>query len=113
MFGKGIEAAKMLPDTPERSNRILRLELERGDVLYAAFGYMTRDGSAGYLTRAIRLSEELGDPQAPVRALDGLFGTHFNSGRFSDAIGVSDRLIEFGEGRNDVSPSFSGFSSRG
>ncbi len=112
MFGKGIEAAKMLPDTPERNNRILRLELERGDVLYAAFGYMTREGSAAY-HRAIRLSEELGDPEAPVRALDGLFGTHFNSGQFSDAINVSDRLIELGEDRNDVKALVLGLQFKG
>jgi tetratricopeptide (TPR) repeat protein len=112
MFGKGIDAAKMLPDTPERSGRILRLELERGDVLYAAFGYMTREGSAAY-HRAIKLSEELGDPQAPVRALDGLFGTHFNSGQFSNAIGVSDRLIELGESRNDVKALVLGLQFKG
>ena len=81
-------------------------------MLYAAFGYMTREGSAAY-HRAIRLSEELGDPEAPVRALDGLFGTHFNSGQFSDAIGVSDRLIELGEGRNDVKALVLGLQFKG
>ena len=75
----------MLPDSPERSRRILRLELERGDVLYAAFGFVTGEGTAAY-HRAIGLSEELGDPEASVRALDGLFGTHFNSCQYSDAI---------------------------
>jgi class 3 adenylate cyclase/tetratricopeptide (TPR) repeat protein len=100
MFGKGIEAAKMMPDSPERSRRILRLELERGDVLYAAFGFVTGEGTAAY-HRAIRLSEELGDPEASVRALDGLFGTHFNSCQYSDAILVSDRLIEIGENRDN------------
>lgn len=100
MLGKGIEAAKMLPDSPERSRRILRLELERGDVLYAAFGFLTGEGTAAY-HRAIELSEELGDPEASVRALDGLFGTHFNSCRYSDAIVASDRMIEIGESRDN------------
>lgn len=100
MLGKGIEAAKMLPDSPERSRRILRLELERGDVLYAAFGFLTGEGTAAY-HRAIELSEELGDPEASVRALDGLFGTHFNSCRYSDAILASDRMIEIGESRDN------------
>ncbi|MFU0507071.1 ATP-binding protein [Pseudaminobacter sp. NGMCC 1.201702] len=112
MFGKGIEAARMLPDSLERSSRILRLELERGDVLYAAFGYVTGEGSAAY-HRAIELSEKLGDPEAPVRALDGLFGTHFNSGQFSDSIGASDRLIEIGESRNNLKALVLGLQFKG
>ena len=101
MFGKGIEVAKLLPASLERSRRILRLELERGDVLYAAFGYVTGEGSAAY-HRAIRLSEELEDSKASIRALDGLFGTHFNSGEFSESIDASERLIEIGENRDNL-----------
>jgi class 3 adenylate cyclase/tetratricopeptide (TPR) repeat protein len=112
MFGKGIEAAKMLPDSPERSRRILRLELERGDVLYAAFGFVTGEGTAAY-HRAIRLSEELGDPEASVRALDGLFGTHFNSCQYSDAILASDRLIEIGGSRDNLKALVLGLQFKG
>jgi class 3 adenylate cyclase/tetratricopeptide (TPR) repeat protein len=112
MFGKGIEAAKLLPDSPDRSRRILRLELERGDVLYAAFGFVTGEGTAAY-HRAIGLSEELGDPEASVRALDGLFGTHFNSCQYSDAILVSDRLIEIGEKRDNLKALVLGLQFKG
>jgi tetratricopeptide (TPR) repeat protein len=112
MFGKGIEAARMVPDSPERSRRLLRLELERGDVLYAAFGYVTGQGSAAY-HRAIQLSEELGDPEASIRALDGLFGTHFNSGQFSESIGASDRLIDIGESRNNLKALVLGLQFKG
>ena len=101
LFSNGIEAAKLLPDTPERARRLLKLELERGDVFYAAFGYVTGEGSKAY-HRAISLSEELGDPEAPIRALDGLFGTHFNSGQFSDAHAASDRLVKIGEQRSNL-----------
>jgi len=112
MFGRGIEAAKMLSDSPERSRRLLRLELERGDVLYRAFGYVTGEGTAAY-HRAIRISEELGDPEAPIRALDGLFGTHFNSSQYSDAIGASDRLIDIGESRNNLKALVLGLQFKG
>jgi predicted ATPase/class 3 adenylate cyclase len=112
MFGKGIDAARMLPDSPERGRRILRFELERGDVLYAAFGHVTNEGIAAY-HRALRLSEELGDPEASVRALDGLFGTHFNSAQYSDAIDVSDRLIDIGEGRNNLKALVLGLQFKG
>src|SRR3546814_11348934 len=79
LFRKGIEAARRMPASSARDRRILRLELELGDVLYAAFGYVTGAGTAAY-HRAMELSEKLGDPEAPVRALDGLFGTHFQPG---------------------------------
>ena len=112
LFEKGIEAASMLPESAERSRRIIRLELERGDVLYAAFGYGTGESTAAY-HRAIRLSEELGDLEAPIRALDGLFGTHFNSGQFADAIGASDRLIDIGERRNNLKALVLGLQFKG
>lgn len=112
MLGKGIDAAKMMPDSPERSRRILQLELERGDVFYAAFGYVTGEGGESY-HRAIQLSEELGDPEAPVRALDGLFGMHFNSGQFSDSIDASDRLIEIGEVSNNLKALVLGLQFKG
>ncbi len=96
IFRKGLEAAKSLPDSVDRDRRMLRFELELGDVLYAAMGYVTGEGSAAY-QQAISLSEKLGDPEAKIRALDGLFGTHFNSGEFSKAMAAGERLIQLGE----------------
>ena len=112
MFARGIEAVKALPESAERNRRMLQLELERGDVLYAAFGYVTGEGSAAY-HRAIQLSEELGDPEAPIRALDGLFGTHFNSGQFSDSIGASERLIDIGDSRGNLKALVLGLQFKG
>jgi tetratricopeptide (TPR) repeat protein len=96
IFRKGLEAAKLLPDSDDRSRRLLRFELELGDVLYAALGYVTGEGSAAY-QRAIVLSAKLGELEATIRALDGLFGTHFNSGQFGKALAASDELIRVGE----------------
>lgn len=112
MFRKGIDAARMLPDSPERSRQILRLELERGDVLYAAFGHVTNEGIAAY-HQSIRLSEELGDPESSIRALDGLFGTHFNSAQYQDAIGVGDQLIDIGESHNNIKALVLGLEFKG
>ncbi|WP_143748938.1 ATP-binding protein [Mesorhizobium sophorae] len=95
-FRKGLEAAKLLPESDDRSRRLLRFELELGDVLYAALGYVTGEGSAAY-QRAIELSGKLGEPESTIRALDGLFGTHFNSGQFGKALAASDELIRVGE----------------
>ena len=95
MFALALESLKKLPSTAERKRKALQCELERGDVLYAAFGYVTHEGSEAY-RRAMILSEELGEPDAPIRALDGLFGTHFNSAQFDQSEGAADRLIDIG-----------------
>lgn len=112
LFKKGIESAQRIPVSSERERRILHLELELGDVLYAAFGYLTGEGTAAY-HRAMELSEKLGDLEALVRALDGLFGTHFNSGRFPEAIAASEKLIEIGENRGNVKALVLGLQFKG
>jgi len=96
IFRKGLESAKLLQESDDRSRRLLRFELELGDVLYAALGYVTGEGSAAY-QRAIAISARLGEPESTIRALDGLFGTHFNSGQFGKALAASDELIRVGE----------------
>ncbi len=112
MFKYAIGAIKLLPATTERIRFARDVLLEFGDVHYAAFGYMTPEGSEAY-HEAIRLSEELGDPEARIRALDGLFGGHFNSGQFSAAIGVSDRLIALGESRDNLKALVLGLQFKG
>ncbi|PZM09990.1 AAA family ATPase [Rhizobium tubonense] len=95
MFAKGIESVRRMPSSPARDTRELELDIERGDVLYAAYGYMTADGSAAY-RNVMHLSQTTGNTEAAIRALDGLFGTAFNSARFSDAEWSSKQLKEIG-----------------
>lgn len=101
MFAKGLECLSKLPPSLHRDRKELRLELERGDVLYATYGYMTREGSDAY-RNVMRLSETLGDAEAAVRALDGLFGTAFNSARFNDAEWASNQLLSIGRERKNI-----------
>lgn len=101
MFARGLECVRKLPPSPDRDRKELRLELERGDVLYATYGYMTREGSAAY-RKVMHLSETVGDPEAAIRALDGLFGTAFNSARFRDAEWASNQLLEVGQRQDRI-----------
>ncbi len=101
MFASGLECLAKLPVSDKRDLMQLRLELERGDVLYATFGYVTAEGSAAY-RNVMRLSETLGDIEAPIRALDGLFGIAFNSARFADAEWAADQLLDIGTARNSL-----------
>ncbi|MFC0803883.1 MULTISPECIES: ATP-binding protein [Sinorhizobium] len=112
MFARGLECARKLAPSRDRDGMELRLELERGDVLYATFGYMTREGSAAY-RNVMRLSEATGDPEAAIRALDGLFGTAFNSASLKDAEWASDQLLEIGQKRDHLKALVLGKQFRG
>jgi predicted ATPase/class 3 adenylate cyclase len=101
MFAKGLECLSKLPPSLHRDGKELQLELERGDVLYATYGYMTREGSDAY-RNVMRLSDVLGDAEAAIRALDGLFGTAFNSARFNDAEWASNQLLSIGRERQNI-----------
>ena len=112
MFAHGVECLHKLPTTLERKEKELRLWLEIGDVHYATFGYVTREGSDAY-RNAMRLSDELGDTESPVRALDGLFGTAFNSAHFADAEWASDRLLDIGRKRDHIKARVLGLQFKG
>ena len=112
MYANGLACLHKLPASVERKHKELRLWLERGDVLYATFGYVTREGSEAY-RNAMRLSEELGDTESPVRALDGLFGTAFNSAHFADAEWASDRLRDIGVKHDNIKALVLGLQFKG
>jgi tetratricopeptide (TPR) repeat protein len=112
MFALALECLEKLPASIERKKKAVQYELERGDVLYAAYGFVTHEGSEAY-QRAMKLSEELGEPEAPIRALDGLFGTHFNSAQFNQAEGAADRLIDIGRSANNVKALVLGLEFKG
>ncbi|MDE1996811.1 MAG: adenylate/guanylate cyclase domain-containing protein, partial [Rhizobiaceae bacterium] len=112
MFANGLENLAKLPPSAERDRKELRLELERGDILYATFGYVTREGSAAY-RNVLRLSEKLGDAEAPIRALDGIFGTAFNSARFGDAEWASNQLLDIGKERSSLKALVLGMQFKG
>lgn len=112
MFANGLACLARCPPSVKRDRMELRLELERGDVLYATFGFVTSEGSAAY-RNVIRLSEKLGDVDAPIHALDGLFGTALNSGRFADAEWAGNELLLIGKSRNSVKALVLGLQFRG
>nr|WP_237358490.1 adenylate/guanylate cyclase domain-containing protein [Rhizobium etli] len=112
MFANGLECLQKLPPSPERDRKCLKLELERGDVLYATFGHVTPEGSAAY-RNVMSLSESLGDPEAAIRALDGLFGTALNSARFADAEWASDQLLDMGRQKQNLKALVLGMQFKG
>ncbi len=112
LLQKGIEALFKTPESISRLRSELEFQLEIGDIMYANYGYISEQGNQAY-QRALELSEQLHDIQAPVRALDGLFGMHFNSCHFDETIRISDRLIELGESYDNIAALVLGMQFKG
>jgi predicted ATPase len=68
---KGIEVLKMLPDTPERAQKELTLEITLGPTLMAARGYAAPEVEHAY-ARARELCEQVGETPQLFRVLHGL-----------------------------------------
>ena len=112
LLQKGIEALFKTTESNARSRSELDFQLEIGDILYATYGYITEQGESAYL-RALELCDLLQNDEASVRALDGLFGMHFNTCHFEETTKISDRLINLGEDHDNVSALVLGMQFKG
>jgi class 3 adenylate cyclase/tetratricopeptide (TPR) repeat protein/ABC-type transport system involved in cytochrome c biogenesis ATPase subunit len=112
MLQRGMEALYKTPDSISRLKSELNFQLEIGDVIYATYGYITERGEQAY-QRALELCEQLEDHDASVRALDGLFGMHFNTCHFDSTIEISDRLIQLGNKHDNISALVLGMQFKG
>ena len=112
LIQKGMEALFKTPSSNTRLRSELDFQLEIGDILYATYGYISKQGEGAYL-RALELCEQLSNHEAAVRALDGLFGMHFNTCHFDDTIKISNQLIRLGEDHGSVSALVLGMQFKG
>ena len=112
LIQKGMDALLKTPPSNTRLRSELDFQLEIGDILYATYGYITHQGEHAYL-RAMELCELLSDHETPVRALDGLFGMHFNTCHFEETIKISNQLIKLGEDHGSVSALVLGMQFKG
>ena len=83
---------KKLPDTPERDQLELGLQLGIGAVLMATRGYADAGTAAAY-QRATDLGERLGDPSQVVLALTGLVTPPLLRGELDAALAIADQAL--------------------
>lgn len=83
---------KKLPDTPERDQLELGLQLGIGAVLMATSGYADARTAAAY-QRATDLGERLGDPTQVVLAFTGLATPSLLRGELDAAQGLADQAL--------------------
>ena len=92
----GLELLEDLPDTRERIDQELRLQLTLGVPLIATQGYAAPDVGKTYL-RARNLCQQLGDTPEASEALWGLWTFHTLRAEFGAARKLAQELLDLGE----------------
>jgi predicted ATPase len=88
-----IDLLQKLPDSPERIQRELLLQLALGPALIAPVGWAAPEVERSY-TRARELCERLGDPPELFHVLFGLWTMHFLRDELHAAYELSQQLLQ-------------------
>jgi len=88
----GIDLLQRLPDSPERIQRELLLQLAVGPALFAVKGSAAPEGERAYV-RARELCERVGDPSELLPALFGLWVMYLVRGELRTAYELAERLL--------------------
>jgi predicted ATPase len=99
-FIKGIELLKTLPDTPERAQQELTLQIALGQALIAAKGYAAPEVEQVY-ARARELCRRVGETPQLFPVLGGLFLFYFNRGEFQTVHELAKQLMGLAQSVQD------------
>src|SRR5713226_4319484 len=95
-----LDLLKRLPDSPERSQRELLLQLAVGPALIAVKGRAAPEAERAY-TRARELCERLGDPPELFPVLCGLGVLYLSRGDLRTAYELAEQLLRKAQGTHD------------
>jgi predicted ATPase/class 3 adenylate cyclase len=95
-----IDLLQKLPESPDRIQRELLLQLAIGRALMAAKGYAASETEHAY-TRATELCKRLGDPAELVPALFGLLIVYLLRGELRKAFELAEQLMRRAKSAND------------
>jgi tetratricopeptide (TPR) repeat protein len=98
---KGLELLKILPDTRERDQRELSLQLTMGPALMAAKGQAAPEARQAY-TRARELGQRLDDTRQHFQALWGSWRSHFVESEHIMARELDEQCLRLAEKSQDV-----------
>ena len=97
-----IDLLKKLPDSPERIQRELLLQLAVGPAFIAVKGYASPEVERAY-NRARKLCERVGDPPELFSALFGLWLVYFGGADLPTALGLAQQLLRRAQSAHDPS----------
>jgi tetratricopeptide (TPR) repeat protein len=89
---RGLEALAMLPETPERAQRELRLQTTLGPALMSTVGWGAPDVQATYL-RARDLCQEIGEAPQLFPVVYGLWGYWHGRAEYQTAVALGEQLL--------------------
>ena len=95
-----IDLLQRLPDSPERIQRELLLQLALGPALIAVKGWAAPEVERAY-TRARELCERLGDPPELFPALLGLWAVYYLRGELRKAYELAEQLLRRAQSAHD------------
>jgi class 3 adenylate cyclase/tetratricopeptide (TPR) repeat protein len=95
-FTKGLELLKALPDSPERVQQELTLQLSLNNALVPAKGYTAPEVEKA-VTRARELCQQLGETPQLFPVLWHLFVFYLNRGEFRTALELAELLLRLAE----------------
>ncbi len=87
-----LDLLKTLPDTPERSQQELSLQIALGAVLIATKGHASPETRQAY-ARARELCEQMGDTPQLFPVLYGLCSVYAVAGEYQTAHGLAEQLL--------------------
>ncbi|MBV8356838.1 MAG: AAA family ATPase, partial [Deltaproteobacteria bacterium] len=99
-FSSALELVQRQPESTQRAQQELSLQLGLGQALAAAKGFSAPEVERAY-ARAEQLCERLGDPGQLFDALFGLLFVHLLAGRRAAAHPLAERLQRLAEAAND------------
>jgi predicted ATPase len=97
---RGVEVLMSLPDTPERANKELALQITLGPALFATKDWTAPDVEAAY-TRANALCKQLGESPDLFPALWGLFLFHVARGEVRTGLNLGEQLLSLAQQTQD------------
>ncbi|MCZ7596755.1 MAG: AAA family ATPase [Gammaproteobacteria bacterium] len=100
-FTRGLETLELLPDDDERARQELSLQLSLGHANIVAKGHGSVGAEQAY-TRALALSERLGDTSELIPALFGLWRSFVVGRSLEEADGVAQKLRAIAKRRGEV-----------
>jgi DNA-binding winged helix-turn-helix (wHTH) protein/predicted ATPase/type II secretory pathway predicted ATPase ExeA len=93
---KAVELLKTLPDTPERTQQELGLQLLLGTQLSTSKGFGAPEAAHAY-ARARALCEQIGDSPQRFMALGGLFTFHLTRAELQTAHELAEQLLNLAQ----------------
>jgi class 3 adenylate cyclase/DNA-binding winged helix-turn-helix (wHTH) protein/tetratricopeptide (TPR) repeat protein len=99
-FAKGLELLKTLPDTSERAQHELTLQLALGAPLMVVKGYSAPEVERVY-TRSRALCEHIGDSPQRLSMLSGLRRFHINRAEFAIARELGEEYLQLAQRLQD------------